>query len=172
MPNTSPPHHDRAPLDPETGAECWLGMVLGHHRQIETAFTAVARSATAGTRRLAQHHLVVLLTAHSLAEESVLYGELTLTGRHSSAEVARAQQATSRRELAQLDALDPLGEDYLDRIAQLQSAFAVHVHQEEQSWFAELRREGDGARRLQLTERYAAEFQRHLQQAPVASPMG
>jgi len=68
----------RAKARAAAGDTGWLAMIIGHHEQIESAFAAVKDAGSASARQTAQKHLALILTGHSIAEESVIYPAMAL----------------------------------------------------------------------------------------------
>jgi len=139
----------------------WLGMVLDHHEQIEAAFARVQKAGSANARRSAQKALAVLLTGHSIAEESVLYPALALHGQKSHSGEAYTEQSAAKVQIAALDDLEPMSQDYLDKLEHLRAAVAHHVYEEESEWFPTLRKIDDAALHTKLSRRYRDEFERY-----------
>ena len=144
-------------------ANCeWLRLVLAHHRAIEDAFAQVKDAADANGRRRAQHWLGTLLTGHSLAEEAVLYPAMALTDQEGHATSAYTEQSGAKINLAALETMDPMSQDYLDKLEHVRGAVAHHVYEEEDKWFVELSGEGDATMQSRLSTRYAEEFNRYM----------
>lgn len=140
----------------------WLGRVLEHHQQIETAFAAVKDAGDANGRRRAQKWLGTLLTGHSLAEEAVLYPAMALGHQKAHATAAYTEQSGAKINLAGLETLDPMSQEYLDKLEHVRGAVAHHVYEEESTWFPALAREGDAAVQMRLSARYTEEFDRYM----------
>jgi hemerythrin superfamily protein len=145
-----------------SGGSGWLALVLDQHEQIEAAFSAV-RSATSPTaRRAAQKKLAVLLTGHSNAEESVLYPAMALSDQKTHSGEAYTEQSAAKVQTAALDDLEPMSQDYLDKLEHLRAAVAHHVYEEEKTWFPQLRQIADASLQTRLTNRYSEEFTRYM----------
>lgn len=140
----------------------WLALILDHHQEIEEAFAAVRDANTAAARRSAQKELALILTGHSNAEESVIYPALALSGGKAHASLAYTEQSAAKVQMAALDDLDPMSEEYLDKLEHIRGAVAHHVYEEEGTWFPELREKGDAAMQTKLTKRYREEFARYI----------
>jgi hypothetical protein len=140
----------------------WLSQILDHHQQIESAFAALRAATQAEARRKAQKTLGALLTGHSMAEEAVIYPALAHTGRKMHAETAYTQQVAAKMQMAALEHLDPLGEDYLDKLGHLEGAVATHVYEEESDWFIELKEKAPTADQDMASDRYAEEYARYM----------
>jgi hypothetical protein len=139
----------------------WLSMILDHHEQIEQAFAAVKSAPDAGARRKAEKILGTLLTGHSIAEEAVVYPALAHAGHKVQATLAYTEQVAAKMQMAALDHLDPMSEDYLDKLGHLEGAVGHHVFEEENGWFVELKN-APAADQDKLTARYREEFSRYM----------
>ena len=64
--------------------------------------------------------------------------------------------------MAALDELNPMGEDYLDKLEDIRGAVAHHVAGEEGEYFLKLKQTADGVPSSELTRRYKAEFDRYM----------
>ncbi len=140
----------------------WLSMILQHHEQIEAAFAAVKSAPTALSRRAAQRNLGILLTGHSNAEESVIYPALAAADEKDHATMAYTEQAAAKTQMALLEKLVPMSQDYLDKLEHIRGAVAHHVYEEEGTWFTELKEKASEADQAQLTSRYEEEFSRYV----------
>lgn len=140
----------------------WFSMVLDHHQQIEAAFDAVERAKTIEQRRATQKWLAILLTGHSIAEEAVLYPALASHGEKLRTELAYQEQSAAKGETAALEELDPLSQDYEDKLAHIRGAVQHHMYQEESSWFRKLHDKSSPDTLKRLTQRYDEEFSRYI----------
>jgi hemerythrin superfamily protein len=162
----TPPESEEARLEARSKAQKagasspWLAQVLEHHMQIEDAFAAVKRASDGASRREAQKRLAGILTAHSIAEEAVLYPALALHGEKSHATSAYTEQSAAKIQMAALEDLDPMSQDYLDKLEHIRGAVAHHVYEEEGTWFLELSKIPDIQQVLE--QRYMREFERYL----------
>lgn len=164
----TPPESDEARVKARATARAaagpgdWLSMVLDHHLQIESAFAAVKSAASAAQRRSAQKQLAVLLTGHSLAEEAVLYPAMALTDQKAHSGMAYTEQSAAKVQLAALDDLEPMSQDYVDKLGHLEGAVKHHVYEEEGTWFPKLKEECGADKAATLTARYQEEYQRYM----------
>ncbi len=140
----------------------WLEMVLRHHEAIETAFEATRNAQSATGRRAAQKELATLLTGHSIAEEAALYPAMALSDQKGHSGEAYTEQSAAKVQTAALDDLEPMSQDYLDKLEHLRAAVAHHVYEEEKTWFPELRKISDSTLQSKLTRRYSEEFTRYM----------
>ena len=140
----------------------WFAMVLEHHGQIEAAFDALERATTVPERRGAQKWLATLLTGHSIAEEVTLYPALASHHEKIRAQLAYQEQSAAKGETAALEELDPMSEDYADKLAHIRGAVAHHMYEEEGTWFQKLQEKASPETMERLTRRYAEEFTRYM----------
>jgi hypothetical protein len=63
--------------------------------------------------------------------------------------------------MAALEELDPMGQDYLDKLEHFRGAVAHHVYEEEATRFVQLREKASAFKQDQLGLRYKEEFQRY-----------
>jgi len=152
----------RAKARAAAGQDDWLALVLQHHEQIEAAFAAV-RSAPQdiNTRLTAQRQLALILTGHSNAEEVVLYPALVRFGHKSHGMAGYTEQAGAKANMGELEYLDPLSREYLDKLEHIRGAVAHHMYEEESSRFLDLKQLSP-ADQARLTQRYTEEFDRYM----------
>ncbi|MDX3901116.1 MAG: hemerythrin domain-containing protein [Sphingobium sp.] len=139
----------------------WLNAVIDHHEQIEAAFAEVRDATSAGTRLAALKALAVLLTGHSNAEEAVLYPAMVDSGHKAHSGLAYEEQAMAKVQLALLEKIEPMSEDFLNKLGHLQGAVTHHMYQEESSWFLKLKEEVPAAEQAKLAGRYREEIDRY-----------
>lgn len=138
----------------------WLDQILNHHEQIEAAFARAQAAHDAASRTEALKVLGALLTGHSSAEEAVIYPQLSKDHKTHMAMAYEEQQA-AKVQVALLEELDPLSQDWLDKIGHLQGAVAHHVYEEESDRFLHLKKELPTDEQARMTERYAEETARY-----------
>jgi hemerythrin superfamily protein len=139
----------------------WLSLVLDHHRQIETAFAAVKAATDAAARVSAQKRLALLLTGHSIAEEAVIYPALVKANEQSHSTKAYTEQSAAKVQMGLLEDLEPMSQEYLDKLEHIRGAVAHHVYEEEGSWFVDLKSKLPPADQTKITFRYQEEFSRY-----------
>lgn len=165
----TPPESENARAKARAQAEAiatpgsWLAQILDHHREIEARFADVKGAISADARRTAQKELALILTAHSIAEEAAIYPALAADKQVGHAELAYQEQSAAKMEMGLLERLDPMSEDYLDKLEHIRGAVAHHVYSEEGTWFLELAKDLDSAEQALVTTRYAEEFARYSQ---------
>ena len=141
----------------------WLWQILDHHEQIDDAFAAVRAASTPDARREAEKTLGTLLTGHSMAEEAVIYPALAQTGKQGHANMAYTEQAAAKQQMAALEVMNPMSEDYLDKLGHLEGAVKTHVYQEESDWFIDMRREAPAEAQARASARYREEAGRYFE---------
>ncbi len=170
----TPPHSDesrRAAREKARSAAQpggWLAMALDHHVQLEQALDAVRQAGDAASRRAAQKQLATLATGHSLAEEAVLYPALATHHEKAHSVKAYTEQSATKVQLAALEELEPMSQDYLDKLEHIRGALQQHMYEEESNWFLDLQDKLDSGRQQQVTARFREEFERYMGNAGVA----
>jgi hypothetical protein len=140
----------------------WLTLILDHHEQIEAAFAAVKGATDAAGRISAQKRLALLLTGHSIAEEAVIYPALVKAGEQAHSTKAYTEQSAAKVQMGLLEDLDPMSQEYLDKLEHIKGAVAHHVYEEEGNWFVDLKEKLAPADQTKLTFRYQQEFSRYV----------
>jgi hypothetical protein len=146
----------------------WLSQVLDHHEEIDGSFAEVKAATSAGARRAAEKKLGALLTGHSMAEEAVIYPTLAQAGRQGHANTAYTEQAAAKQQMAALEVMDPMSEDYLDKLGHLEGAVMTHVFQEESDWFIDMKEKAPADAQAHATARYREEAGRYFDGGPSA----
>jgi hypothetical protein len=155
----------RAKARAAAGTGDWLAQILDHHEEIEAAFAAVRAAENATLRRTAQAELSVLLNAHANAEEAVIYPALVHFGHKMHGTAGYTEQAGAKANLGELEYLDPMSQDFLDKLEHIRGAVAHHVYEEENDRFLDLTKIPP-AEQVRLTKRYAEEFTRFRGDGP------
>jgi hypothetical protein len=164
----TPPESDEARREARAKARAaatpgdWLSMALEHHVKIEAAFAAVKSASTPATRLAAQKKLALILTGHSIAEEAVLYPALAGADEKGHSTTAYAEQAAAKTQMALLEKLPPMSQDYVDKLEHIRGAVAHHVYEEEGTWFLELKEKVATGDQVKLSQRFQEEFSRYM----------
>lgn len=140
----------------------WLSAILEHHLLLEAAFAATKDASDAASRTAALKHLGVILTGHAIAEEAVLYPGLADAGEKGHADMGYTEQVMVKMQMAALEQLDPLSQDFLDKLEHIRGAVAHHMFEEEGTWFPELKEKAPAEVQAKLTQRYLEEFNRYV----------
>lgn len=151
----------RAKAQAVAGANDWLELVLEHHVRIEDAFTAVKAAQEPRARALALRTLAVLLSAHSNAEESVIYPALLRFGHKSQGMAGYTEQAGAKANMGELEYLDPMSQEFLDKLEHVRGAVTHHMYKEESDRFLDLR-QLTAQDQDRLTRRFREEFERYM----------
>jgi hemerythrin superfamily protein len=152
----------RAKARAVAGTSGWLKLVLDHHLEVEDCFAAVKEANSATARRKAQKQLALVLTGHSIAEESVIYPAMALTDQKGNSGELYTEQSAAKVQMAALEDLDPMSQDYLDKLEHIRGAVAHHVCEEEGQYFVRLKETADSAMNAKLTRRYKEEYDRYV----------
>ena len=139
----------------------WLGQILQHHRQLESAFDRAINAADGQTRISAGKEVASLLMAHANAEEAVIYPAVVEYSGKAHATMAYEEQAAAKINLAILENMDPMSTDWTEKLEHIQGAVLQHVYQEESSWFPDVAQNAPQEKQTQLTKRYEEEFGRY-----------
>jgi len=139
----------------------WLGAAISHHEQIEEAFGAARSAGTPEQARTAVRALADVLIPHSVAEELVLYPTLVMEGHKVDAAAAYQEQQMAKVEMAELEKLTPLSQDWVDKLEHIRGAVLHHIYSEESDWFPRIMEETSPADLSTLNMRFAEEFGRY-----------
>jgi hypothetical protein len=138
----------------------WLSLALDHHRQIERLFAQARNAGDAASRRSASRQLDMILTGHANAEESVIYPMLAEDHKAHAAH-AYQEQAMTKVEMHKLEMLEPMSQEWLDKLDHIESAVQQHIYEEENQWFGEVRETLQGGDSAMHSQRFREEFERY-----------
>lgn len=164
----TPPESDEARVKARQQARAaaapgdWLSQILDHHLILEDAFATVKAASDGGTRRAATKELGVVLTGHAIAEEAVIYPALAEAGEKTHSGMGYDEQALVKVQMALLEKLEPMSQDFIDKLEHIKGAVTHHMYQEEGTWFLELKEKAPAADQAKLTQRYAEEYDRYV----------
>lgn len=148
----------------------WLAMVLDHHRQIESAIERARTGPDAATRKQALKEMALVLNGHSLAEETVLYPALVEHHEKGAAGMSFEEHSMTKVQMHEIEHLDPMSQDWLDKLEHIRGALLHHMYMEEGSRFADLA-EKAGTESEMLTQRFAEEYERYTGNNRIAEPI-
>lgn len=149
----------------------WLDQIIQHHMDIEDAFAGVKAANDAGSRTTALKMLSVLLTGHAIAEEAVIYPALAQVGEKTYAGLGYDEQAMTKVQMALLEQLHPMSDDFMEKLEHIEGAVAHHVYAEEGNWFLDLKKSTSEEQQMLFTQRYAEEYARYVgEDAPDPAP--
>jgi hemerythrin superfamily protein len=140
----------------------WFDMVKAHHAMIaETLDKILATSdSDVAERTRLQRHLGYLLTAHSVAEENVLYPALARLGLTQASDRLYLEQAHAKVGNADLE-VTPKGDDaWLAKVSALKTAILHHAKDEEEAdLFPKLMSGASARENAMLTADYSRQFE-------------
>ena len=133
MATVMPPESDQDRAEARKRAEAlasgngWLAMALEHHRQIESAFARARAGIDAAQRKQAMKELALILTGHAQAEETVLYPALVEHDEKAHAALAYEEQQATKVQMHELEHLDPMSQEWLDKLEHIRGAVLHHM---------------------------------------------
>lgn len=153
----------RAPIEAtQRMADDWFELVKGHHSLIESAFDAVLSSvdSPADIRQQRFRRLGLVLTAHCVAEENVIYPALAMNGLQPESDKLYIDQAHAKVMNAVLDMADDKGsEGWLDKARALKAAVLQHAKEDEEGdLFPRLQAALEPTTAIKLGAAYRREF--------------
>lgn len=99
---------------------------------------------------------------HANAEESILYPALVDDGHKAHAGLGYEEQAATKIQLTLLEKIEPLTQEYLDKLEHIRGAVTHHMYQEEKSWFPDIVREVSQGEQAMLTSRFREKVERYV----------
>jgi hemerythrin superfamily protein len=144
-----------------TNGNDWFGIVLDQHKQIEELFQRALTSGDARTRNTALKDVQTLLTGHANAEEAVLYPALVDHDEKSHATMSYEEHAMARIQLGLLETIDPMSQEWREKLEHVRGAVLHHMYAEEGTRFAKLQESLPPSERERLTQRFLEEFERY-----------
>jgi len=139
----------------------WFDMVKAHHALIAGNLDKILATSDSQSaeRATLQRHLGYLLTAHSVAEENVLYPALARLGMVQASDQLYIEQAHAKVGNADLE-VSPKGDTaWLDKVTALKTAILHHAKDEEEAdLFPKLMQAAGPSMNAKLTADYARQF--------------
>lgn len=149
----------------------WMREALQHHRQIEAAFEDARKSPDAAGRTKAVKELAIVLNGHAQAEETILYPAFVEHEEKLHATMAYQEQQVTKVQMAMLEKLDPMSQEWLDKLEHIRGAVLHHMYQEESSWFLDLARKSKPEESQMLTQRFQEEYHRYAGRTQMSEPL-
>lgn len=149
----------RLKLEKLAAGETFAEDILRQHIQIEELFAQV-RSQSGDAARATVTELAMLLTGHSMAEETVIYPEISTHSSKAHAGMAYEEHAMTKIELAELQKLHPGSAEWLEKLDHIESAVQQHVYQEENSWLPDVIRHAPMDERRRMSVEFRDHFDR------------
>ena len=162
-PAASDEERARARQDAETlgHTEEWVGLIVQQHKQIESLLDDAGSAGDPNQRRLALKEFARILTGHSNAEEVILYPDIAEYNGKTQAAMAYEEHAMTKIQVAKLEKLDPMTQDWTEKVEHIRGALQQHMYQEESSWLPDLVQNLPGDEKAHLSKRYVEEFNRY-----------
>lgn len=133
--------------------------ILAQHRAIEGLF-AEAREGTGPAAQAAVRALAVLLNAHAMAEEAVIYPSVSDHSGKVHAGMAYEEHAMTKVQLAALQQMQPGTQEWREKLDHIESAVQQHVYQEESSWLPDVIRYAPAGERQRISAEFSEYFGR------------
>lgn len=149
----------RLQLEKIAAGETFAEDILRQHKHIEQLFSQ-ARSQSGEEAKVTVTDLAMLLTGHSMAEEAVIYPEVSTHSSKAHAGMAYEEHAMTKIELAELQKLHPGSEEWLEKLDHIESAVQQHVYQEESSWLPDVIRHAPMDERHRMSVEFRDHFDR------------
>ena len=73
-----------------------------------------------------------------------------------------SEQAMVKMQMAALEKLDPMGQEFEDKLQHVKGALQHHMYEEEGNWFLDLREKASAEDQETMTARYLEEFDRYV----------
>lgn len=147
----------RLQLEELAEGEAFAEDIIRQHKQIEQLFSS-ARDGAGSNAEEAVSKLAMLLTGHSMAEEAVIYPEVSSHSGKTHAGMAYEEHAVTKIELAELQKLHPGSQEWREKLEHIESAVQQHVYQEESSWLPDVIRNAP----LDERQRMSVEFREYF----------
>ena len=114
--------------------------------------------------------LAAVLTAHSMAEETVIYPDISEYDSKTHAAMAYEEHAMTKVQLAKLEKVEPMSEEWQEKLRHIESALQQHMYQEERSWLPALATDLPADEKERMGARYAEEYGRYRGGGERSSP--
>jgi hemerythrin superfamily protein len=161
-----------AQAEAAAGPNDWLAMVKSHHALVAKTFDQMlaAGNKTFLKRERMERLLSYELTAHSVAEENVLYPALARNGMLGESDKLYLDQAHAKVMNAELELVSAKDEaTWFDRVRSLQAAVLKHAKEDEEATiYPKLQQALDAPQNALLARLYKREFD---SVKPVRSPL-
>ena len=139
----------------------WMAMVKAHHLMIAKSFDDILGSSGEPSMRMLKK-LAYQLTAHSVAEENVIYPAIAMHGMTRESDMLYLDQAHAKVGNAEIDMDAMTGADkgaMMDKVKALQAAVLKHAKEDEEAnLFPKLQQQLDAKQNAMLTMQYKQQF--------------
>ncbi|MDF2638729.1 MAG: hypothetical protein K0R64_1713 [Novosphingobium lindaniclasticum] len=151
-------------------SERWLAPIVDQHKQIESLVLEAINANTPDARITGMRELAAVLTAHSMAEEAVIYPDISEYDSKTHAAMAYEEHAMTKVQLAKLEKIEPMSEEWQEKLRHIESALQQHMYQEENSWLPALAADLPDAEKDRIGARYTEEYGRYRSGAERSPP--
>jgi hemerythrin superfamily protein len=131
--------------------------ILSQHQQIEALFMR-AKAENGPQAQATVRELAILLNGHSMAEEAVVYPEISEHSGKTHAGMAYEEHAMTKVQLAALQNLEPGSKEWMEKLEHIEGAVQQHVYQEESSWLPDVITHAP----VETRQRISAQFREYL----------
>ncbi|MYL99353.1 hypothetical protein GR702_16415 [Novosphingobium sp. FGD1] len=145
-------------------SEPWIATIVDQHKQIESLILEAINANTADGRIKGMRQLAAVLTAHSSAEEVVVYPDISEFDSKAHAVMAYEEHAMTKVQMALLEKIEPMSEEWQEKLRHIESALQQHMYQEESSWLPALASELSPEEKQRVTARFNEEYGRYRQE--------
>ena len=142
-------------------SEPWLDMIVQQHKQIESLIDQAISGSDANSRRTALKQFELILNGHSNAEEVIVYPDIAVESSKAHAGMAYEEHAMTKIQVAEMEKLDPMSQEWGDKGEHIRSALQQHMYQEEGSWLPELADKLSTTEKQRVTQRFTEEYERY-----------
>ncbi|BBC72070.1 hypothetical protein AEB_P1202 [Altererythrobacter sp. B11] len=142
-------------------SEEWLALILRHHKQIEALVDEALGATGAEPRFQAVRELERVLTGHATAEEAVIYPDVSEFSGKTHAGMGYEEHAMTKVQMAKLEKMDPMSQEWREKLEHIRSALQQHMYQEEDSWLPDLVHTLPADEKARMTRRYVEEYDRY-----------
>jgi hemerythrin superfamily protein len=149
----------RRQLEQLAASEPFAQDILDHHREIESLFQQARADSSVGASGIIEE-LALLLNAHSMAEEAVIYPGISDHSSKAHASMAYEEHAMTKVQLAALQKLAPGSQEWHEKLDHIESAVQQHVYQEESSWLPDVIRYAPMEDRQRMSMEFRDYFER------------
>jgi hemerythrin superfamily protein len=149
----------RTHLEQLAAGEMFAQDIVRQHKEIEQLF-GQARAGVGPAAQAAVRDLALLLNAHSMAEEAVVYPEISHNSSKAHASMAFEEHAMTKVQLAELQKMQPGTDEFREKLDHIESAVQQHVYQEESSWLPDVLRYAPVESRQRMSTEFRNYFDR------------
>lgn len=142
----------------------WMDQVMAQHRMVDQLFAKLkaTRDRDRGERTALLKTLAESLTAHSIAEETVLYPAIAMMNQTAKSDELYIEQSHAKVILAELDNMPKEGPEFLSRLGALEAAIKAHVADEEGNVYPRLMQTASPAQNAKMSDDFRKHFTKYV----------